>query len=297
MKTLRTDDTRFENLPGFPFAPNYVEDLPGYEGVRIHYLDEGPADSAITWLCLHGEPTWSYLYRKMIPVFTAAGHRVIAPDFIGFGRSDKFEDDDDYTFDMHRNMLLALLERLDLNNIRLVCQDWGVLLGLTLPMTMPDRFEGLLVMNTAFNTGDMTLGPGFLAWRDYARANPDMDVAALMKRTTPILSDEEAAAYSAPFPDVSFKAGVRRFPDMVADNPDAPGAALSREARDWWASNWTGKSFMAIGMQDPVLGPPAMQHLHGLIPGCPEAMEIADGGHFVQEWGQQVAERAVAELG
>ena len=296
MTILRTPDERFENLPGFDFEPHYIDDLPETNGARVHYLDEGPSDAGVTWLCLHGEPTWSYLYRKMIPVFTAAGHRVVAPDFVGFGRSDKFEDDAAYHFDFHRDVLLALIERLDLRNVRLVCQDWGGLLGLTLPMSMPERFEGLLVMNTAFNTGDMKLGPGFLAWREYARSHPDMDVAALMKRTTPILSDDEAAAYSAPFPDQSYKAGVRRFPDMVAETPDAEGASLSRDARAWWQENWSGKSLMAIGMQDPVLGPPAMNYLHSLIPNCPPAMEIADGGHFVQEWGQAIAEKAVREL-
>ncbi|MEM9403386.1 MAG: haloalkane dehalogenase [Pseudomonadota bacterium] len=296
MSVLRTPDHRFDNLPDYPFEPNYIDDLTGFDGVRIHYLDEGPSEADTTWLCLHGEPTWSYLYRKMIPVFTAAGHRVIAPDFIGFGRSDKYEDDDAYHFDMHRNMLVALIERLDLTRLRLVCQDWGGLLGLTLPPSMPDRFSGLLVMNTALNTGDLPLGEGFLAWRAFARANPDMDVAALMKRSTPILTDAEAAAYSAPFPDMSFKAGVRRFPDMVAETPDYPGADLSRQARDWWRQGWNGKSLMAIGMQDPVLGPTAMRYLHAQIHNCPDPVEIDQAGHFVQEWGAPIAERAVAAL-
>ncbi len=296
MPVLRTPDERFENLPGYDFEPNYVDDLPGYDGIRIHYLDEGPSDADVAWLCLHGEPTWSYLYRKMIPVFTAAGHRVIAPDFIGFGRSDKYEDDDAYHFDMHFEMLVALIERLDLSNIRLVCQDWGGLLGLTLPPAMPSRFTGLLVMNTALNTGDLKLGEGFLAWREFARTHPDMDVASLMKRTTPVLSDEEAAAYAAPFPDASYKAGVRRFPDMVADSPDMPGAERSRQARDWWTNEWNGKSLMAVGMRDPVLGPPAMSYLHGLIRNCPPPMHIEDGGHFVQEWGEQIAAEAVKAL-
>ncbi|MEM9690573.1 MAG: alpha/beta fold hydrolase, partial [Pseudomonadota bacterium] len=162
--------------------------------------------------------------------------------------------------------------------------------------SMPDRFSGLLVMNTALNTGDLPLGEGFLAWRAFARANPDMDVAALMKRSTPILTDAEAAAYSAPFPDMSFKAGVRRFPDLVAETPDYPGADLSRQARDWWRQGWNGKSLMAIGMQDPVLGPTAMRYLHAQIHNCPDPVEIDQAGHFVQEWGAPIAERAVAAL-
>lgn len=296
MQVLRTPDERFENLPDFPFAPNYLDNLTGIDGCRVHYLDEGPSDADVTWLCLHGEPTWSYLYRKMIPVFVAAGHRVVAPDFAGFGRSDKPDDDSVYTFDFHRDMLLAFIERLDLQNIRLVCQDWGGLLGLTLPMSMPERFSALLVMNTALGTGDVPLTEGFLGWRAYARSKPDLDPASLIQRGTPVLSDDEAAAYSAPFPDVSYKAGVRRFPDMVPDNPDAPGAALSRQARTFWKDKWEGKSFMAIGMQDPVLGPAVMHHLRKSIRNCPPPMEVPDAGHFVQEWGRPVAERAIAEF-
>jgi len=233
----------------------------------------------------------------MIPVFVEAGHRVIAPDFIGFGRSDKPEDDDVYSFDLHRNTLLSLIERLDLKNIQLVCQDWGGLLGLTLPVSQPDRFSGLLVMNTMLATGDIELSKGFLAWRDFVSSKPDLDVAGLMKRSVPSLSDEEAAAYAAPFPDMSYKAGVRRFPQLVPDNPDTPGAAISREARTWWEKEWSGRSLMAIGMQDPVLGPVVMRDLHRSIRNCPAPMEVTDGGHFVQESGGVIAERALTELG
>ena len=296
MQILRTPDERFLNLPGFPFAPHYLDDLPGLEGVRVHYLDEGPADAMVTWLCLHGQPTWSYLYRKMIPVFLKAGHRVVAPDFVGFGRSDKPTDESVYTFDFHRTMLLSLIDRLDLRNIRLVCQDWGGLLGLTLPMSRPDRFTALLVMNTALGTGDVPLTEGFLAWRDYVRKRPDFDVADLMSRSTAGLSPAEAAAYGAPFPDASYKAGVRRFPELVPDRPDAPGAALSRRARTWWKEEWQGKSLMAIGMTDPVLGAPVMRHLHRIIRNCPAPIEVPEAGHFVQEWGAPIAERAVVEL-
>ena len=293
---LRTPEHRFSNLPGFSFAPNYLEDLRGYQGIRIHYLDEGPRSANRTFLCLHGEPTWSYLYRKMIPVFVAAGHRAIAPDFIGFGRSDKPVDEPGYTFNFHREMLLRLVERLDLQNIVLVCQDWGGLLGLTLPMTMPERFQGLLLMNTAFAAGDVPLGKGFLEWRAWVAQNPDMDVAKLMHRACPQLSPDECAAYAAPFPDVRFKAGVRRFPQIVPDRPDAEGAELSRAARQWFQKEWNGKSFMAVGMKDPVLGPPTMAYLRKQIPNCPPPFELADAGHFVQEWGVEVANRALQSL-
>lgn len=231
-EALRTADDRFANLPGFPFAPRYVDDLDGYPDLRMHYVDEGPADAEHTFLCLHGQPTWSYLYRGMIPVLTAAGQRAVAPDLFGFGRSYKPVDDEIYTFDYHRGALLAFIERQDLRNVTLVVHDWGGILGLTLPLEMPDRFAPLIVTNTALGTGDVPLTPGFLAWRRWAAQNPDMAVDRLMARSCPQLSPAEAAAYAAPFPDVRYKAGVRRFPKLVPDRPEAPGAELSRRARD-----------------------------------------------------------------
>lgn len=294
---LRTPEERFHGLPDFPYTPNYLEDIKGYEGLRMHYVDEGSRDAAITFLCLHGEPTWSFLYRKMIPVFTAAGHRVVAPDYFGFGRSDKPVQDDVYQFDFHRGSLLAFIDHLDLPEIVLVCQDWGGLLGLTLPMDLPDRINRLLVMNTALGTGDMELSDGFKAWRKYVQETPDFNIGKLMKRSCPMLSDEEAAAYDAPFPDDRYKAGVRRFPAMVPDHPRAPGAEVSRRARGWLKTAWAGESFMAVGMQDPVLGPPVMKGLRRLIQGCPEPFEIPDAGHFVQEWGDVVARKALDAFG
>jgi pimeloyl-ACP methyl ester carboxylesterase len=293
-EVLRTPEERYVDLPDFPFDAVYVEDLTGYEGLRMHYVDEGPQNADRVFLCLHGEPTWSYLYRRMIPIFTAADHRVVAPDFFGFGRSDKPVDEAVYTFDFHRNALIALIELLDLKNITLVCQDWGGLLGLTLPMDMNAGCSRLLVMNTTLGTGDVELSDGFLDWRAWLRSNPDMSAGRLLKRTCPHLSEEEAAAYDAPFPDITYKAGVRRFPDMVPDRPDSPGAALSRRAREWLRSKWSGPVFMAIGMTDPVLGPPAMYALRNDIRGCPEPYEHSEAGHFVQEWGEEIARQALA---
>lgn len=295
MTILRTPDDRFAGLPGFSFVPNYLDDLTPLDGVRIHYLDEGPKDAEHTYLCLHGEPTWCYLYRKMIPVFTGAGGRVVAPDFAGFGRSDKPADDDVYTFHFHRDMLLALIRRLDLKNITLVVQDWGGLLGLTLPMAMPERFSRLIIMNTALATG-IAPSEGFLQWRAYVAANPDLPVGGLMKRSCPQLTDAEVAAYDAPFPGVSFKAGVRRFPAMVMTEPDMEGVTESRQAADFWRKDWAGRSFMAIGAKDPVLGVDVMQSMRSLIRGCPEPLILEDAGHFVQEWGDVVARAALDAL-
>ena len=277
---MRTPDERFANLPGFDFAPHYVD----WRGHRVHYLDEGRGERV--FLCLHGEPTWSYLYRKMIPRFVASGARVVAPDFVGFGRSDKPDDESLYTFDFHRQFLLDFIARLELRHITLVVQDWGGVLGLTLPMEVP--IDGLFIMNTALATGDLPLSEGFVAWRAYVAANPDLACGKLLARACPRLSAAEAAAYDAPFPDARYKAGVRRFPPMVPEKYDDPGAAISRKARDWLKNSWRGETFMAVGAKDPVLGVPVMKQLRSWIAGCPEPVVIEDGGHFLQEWGDEV---------
>lgn len=294
MELLRTPDARFGSLPDFPFAPHYLDDLPGYDGARVHYLDEGDAAAPVTVLCLHGNPSWSYLYRKMLPEFTGAGLRVVAPDLIGFGRSDKPVDPTWHTFERHRDMLLRFVERLDLHNILLVVQDWGGLLGLTLPMAMPERFTRLLVMNTGLGTGRVT--EGFRQWRTYSNGQPDLPVGRLIQRGKADMSPAEVAAYDAPFPDPTFKAALKAFPNLVPDGADAPGAALSRAAGEFWRTSWRGASFMAIGMQDPVLGEAPMRALQAVIRGCPAPMEVAEGGHFVQEWGGPVAAAALAHF-
>lgn len=292
---FRTPDERFSNLPDFSWEPNYLEGLEVAPSLRLHYLDEGPADAEHTFVCLHGEPSWSYLYRKMIPVFLETGARVVAPDFFGFGRSDKPVDDSVYTFDFHRDTLLQTIQRLDLRRITLVCQDWGGLLGLTVPMDMPDRFERLIVMNTALAVGAEP-SPGFVAWRDFVASTPDFDVGALMKRAAPGLTEDEIEAYNAPFVGAQSKAGVRRFPGLVPITPDMDGAACSKKAVGFFAEQWQGKSFMAIGMQDPVLGAPVMHWLRSKITGCPEPMELPEAGHFVQEHGDIVARAALASF-
>jgi haloalkane dehalogenase len=297
IKFVRTPDARFEHLPGFNFAPHYLDGLPGFGSLRVHYLDERPAPaSGRTILCLHGQPTWSYLYRKMMPVFAAAGHRVVAPDFFGFGRSDKPVADDVYTYDFHRGMLMRFIEALDLTRVTLVVQDWGGLLGLTLPMEYPQRIERMIVMNTGLGIG-RSPGPGFDAWKAFVAGNPDFDIARMMQRSTPILSAAEAAAYAAPFPDARYRAGVRRFPALVPVTPDMQGAEVSQRAAQFFREEWAGQTYMAIGMQDPVLGPPVMHALAKTIRGCPPPLELPDAGHFVQEWGREIAERALASFG
>ncbi len=290
---VRTADERFADLPDYPWSPRYLSDLPSLARLRMHYLDEGPRDAPLTWLCLHGNPAWSYVYRKMIPVFLAAGHRVVAPDLIGFGKSDKPKKDSFHTFSAHRQVLLEFVERLDLCRVVLAVQDWGGLLGLTLPMAARERFGGLLVMNTTLGTGDAPLSPGFLAWREMCAKNPEFDVARLLSRGNPQMSAAECAAYNAPFPDRGHRAALRAFPAMVPDRPDADGAEVSRQAREFWAQEWSGQSLMAVGAQDPVLGLFVMQALRENLRGCPEPMVLAQAGHFVPEHGEQVARAAV----
>lgn len=290
MKLLTTPAGRFADLPGYPWvARTFRSEATG--GATMAYVDEGPRDAERAFVCLHGNPTWSYLYRKMIPVFLESGARVLAPDLIGFGRSDKPVDESAHSFAFHRASLAAWVELLGLQRITLVVQDWGGLFGLTLPMLAPPRYERLLVMNTGFGTGRVT--EGFRAWRAYSNGKPDLDVAALLKRSEPTLSDAEAAAYNAPFPDATYKAALRAFPNLVPDGDDAPGAATGREALRWFKDHWRGTSFMAVGVKDPVMGLPAMEALRAAIPGCPEPMRIEQGGHFVQEHGERIARAAI----
>lgn len=298
---LRTPDAAFNALPGYPWQPRYVSDLPALQGLRMHYLDEGEggngnkgAEGGLTFLCLHGNPAWSYLYRKMIPALLEAGHRVVAPDLIGFGKSDKPKKDSFHSFSTHRQILLELVERLDLRNVVLVVQDWGGLLGLTLPMAAPLRYRGLLAMNTMMGTGDAPLPAGFVAWREMCAKNPEFDVARLLARGNPQMSSAECAAYNAPFPDKGHRAALRAFPPMVPDSPTADGATISRHARSFWQNDWTGQTLMVVGAQDPVLGPPVMRQLQALIRGCGEPVVLPQAGHFVQEHGEPVARQAVA---
>jgi tRNA(adenine34) deaminase len=304
---LRTPDAAFADLPGYPWPPQYVSDLASLAGLRMHYLDiaaqtaDSPAiaESSAhrpppTYLCLHGNPAWSYLYRKMIPIFSASGARVVAPDMVGFGKSDKPKKDSFHSFTWHRQCLLELVERLDLQNIVLVVQDWGGLLGLTLPMAAAQRYKGLVVMNTTLATGDTPLSKGFIAWREMCAKNPAFDIARLFARGDPHMSPAECAATLAPYPDAGHRAATRAFPPMVPEFADSDGAAISREAREFWQTQWRGTALMAIGMQDPVLGEPVMRSLQQMIRGCPEPMLLPYAGHFVQEQGEAVARRAVA---
>lgn len=279
MEVLRTPDERFANLPGYDFQPNYLE----VHDLRIHYLDEGPA-SAAPVLLLHGEPSWCYLYRKMIPIIAAAGHRAIAPDLIGFGRSDKLARREDYTYQFHVDVVTAFVEALNLQNITLVCQDWGGLIGLRIAAEHPNRFARIVAANTFLPTGDQKPSEGFLRWQQYSQTVENFHVGGIIKGgcATP-LSPEVIEAYNAPFPDDSYKAGARQFPLLVPTTPDNPASEPNRQA--WEALKQWDKPFLtAFSDSDPVTrGADAV--LQKLIPGAKGQPHttIIGGGHFLQE--------------
>lgn len=293
---LRTPDDRFLDLEHFAYPPKYIDDLPGYEGLRAHLVDLGPPGAATTFFCLHGEPTWSYLYRRMIPVMLESGARVVAPDFLGFGRSDKPVEDAAYTFHFHRDFLLRLVERLDLQHITLVAQDWGATLGLTLPVDpgFRSRLDRLIVMNTLLPVGQ-PLGPHYYAWRSQVRGLAELPVGQWMRQAAPNLTDREAAAYDAPFPDRRYQAGARMFPELAMVEPDMEGVVEAKAAMRFWAEEWSGMSFMAIGGNDPDVE--VMHALRRSIRGCPEPLIVPEAGHFLPEWGEPVARAALRAFG
>jgi haloalkane dehalogenase len=296
MEVLRTPDERFADLAGFPFEPHYVE-VPSGDGgsLRIHYVDEGPA-GADPVLLLHGEPSWSYLYRKMIPVLTAAGHRAVAPDFVGFGRSDKPVQREDYTYQRHVDWMRAVLEALDLRNITLVCHDWGGLIGLRLAAEHQDRFARIVAANTFLPSGDQPPGPAFLAWQRYSQETPRFHVGGIVKGgCVTELPSEVIAAYDAPFPDDRYKAGARQFPMLVPTSPDDPAAAPNRKA--WEVLRRWQKPFLtAFSDSDPITRG-GDRILQALIPGAKGQPHttIEGAGHFLQEdKGEELAAVVVA---
>ncbi|MSO79663.1 MAG: alpha/beta fold hydrolase [Acidimicrobiia bacterium] len=292
MDFLRTPDARFDGLPGFPFAPNYVE-VPSGDGgeLRIHYLDEGPPDAPPV-LLMHGEPSWCFLYRKMIPVLVDAGLRAVAPDLVGFGRSDKPAARADYTYQRHVNWMAAWLEAIDLRDATLVGQDWGGLIGLRLLAEHTDRFARAVAANTFLPTGDRHPGDAFLAWQKFSRETPDFPVGNIVNGgCTSDLAPQVIAAYDAPFPDESYKEGARQFPPLVPSTPDDPASDANRAA--WDVLRTFTKPFLcAFSDKDPITGG-ADRMLRDEIPGCEGQPHttIEGGGHFLQEdRGEQLAQ-------
>lgn len=291
MKVLRTPDAQFENLKDFPFNPNYID----VDGLRMHYIDEGESDGELV-LMLHGEPDWSYLYRKMIPVVVNAGFRVIAPDLIGFGRSDKPANLEDYSYQKHMDWMKAFIEQLDLQNITLVCQDWGGLLGLRLAAENQERFKRIAAANTFLPTGDYPMPDSFKQWQEYSQTVPVFEVGKIVsKGCVNRLSEEVIAAYDAPFPDESYKAAARIFPKLVPTSPNDPASAANREA--WKVLMQWKKPFLTNFSDSDPISSGAEKILQKMIPGTHgQKHEIIKGaGHFLQEdKGEEWAEKIVA---
>ena len=286
MQTVRTPDERFAGLSEYPFAPHYAEIDDGDGGaLRVHYLDEGPADAAPV-LLMHGEPSWSYLYRHMIPPLVAAGHRVIAPDLVGFGRSDKPTEQGDYTYARHVEWMRQLLfDRLDLRDITFFGQDWGGLVGLRLVAADPDRFARVVIGNTGLPTGHGPASEAFLAWQKFSQEADDFPIGRIVTGgCTTELSPEVVAAYDAPFPDDSYKAGARIFPTLVPTSPDDPAQPPTTPPPGRCSSRSTGRSCLAYSDRDPVTkGGDAP--FRAKVPGAQGQPHttIEGGGHFLQE--------------
>jgi haloalkane dehalogenase len=281
MQLLRTPDERFASLPDFPFEPRFAE---VGDGIRVAYVDEGPSDAAPV-LLLHGEPSWSFLYRKMIPALAEAGHRVVAPDLVGFGRSDKPGSPEDYSYQRHVDWMSELVfDRLDLRDITFFGQDWGGLIGLRLVAAAPGRFARVVASNTGLPTGERPPNEAFLAWQTFSKESPKFQIGRIIAGGTANgLGDDVIAAYDAPFPDESYKAGARIFPSLVPTSTDDPSHVAN--IRAWDVLRAFDKPFLcAYGDRDPITKGTERQfigHVRG-TDGQPHTV-VAGGGHFIQE--------------
>lgn len=279
MEFLRTPEDRFNNLPGYNFQANYVV----FQDLRMHYIDEGGKTSPVV-LMLHGEPSWSYLYRKMIPIIANAGFRAIAPDLIGFGRSDKPTNRQDYSYQMHVDSIVGFIKALDLQNITLVCQDWGGLIGLRVVAEEQNRFSNIVTANTGLPTGDEKMPEAFFQWQEFSQTVEEFPVGGIIQMGCQSgLSKEVIAAYDAPFPDENYKAGARIFPKLVPTSPDNPASEANRRA---WAilKQWTKPFLTAFSDKDPITSG-AEKIFQQLVPGAKDQPHttITKAGHFLQE--------------
>jgi haloalkane dehalogenase len=290
MNVFRTPDERFENLPGYPYKANYVE----VDGLRLHHLDEG---SGPTVLCFHGEPDWSYLYRQILDALVESGHRVVCPDLVGFGRSDKPTDQEWYTYERHVEHVSRHLEQVELSDVTVVVQDWGGPIGLRWAVEHADQVGRLVIMNTGLFTGRVS--KGFMAWREFAERTPDLPIGMIMQgATTTDLPPEIVAAYEAPFPNAESKAGAQRFPLLVPLSAEDPGASEMTAVQEA-LSNWRKPALIAFSDSDPVFPyPQSGEVFSGLIPSAGKQVRIEGAAHFLQEdRGPQIVEAMLAAFG
>lgn len=294
MEALRTPEERFQNLPGYDFRAHYVE----VDGLRMHYVAEGPENGAL-WLLLHGEPSWSYLYRKMIPPLAAAGYRVVAPDLIGFGKSDKPTDPTVFTYQSHLDWLRSFVQALDLKQISMFCQDWGGLLGLRLAAEEGQRFARICAANTFLPTGDIPPTDAFLTWRRFSQEVKRLPIAKIITAScVTALPPEVVAAYNAPFPDESFKVAARKFPMLVPASPDDPAAPANRAA--WEGLKQWQKPFLTLFSDSDPITRGGDLYFRRYIPGCKGQPHttIEGAGHFLQEdKGEEIAAKLIGWQG
>jgi haloalkane dehalogenase len=291
-EVFRTEDSRFDKLPGYEFTPNYLD----VDGLRMHYLDEGPRGGTPV-VCFHGEPSWAYLYRKMVRPLVDTGHRVIVPDYAGFGRSDKPTDRRWYTYDRHCDLVAAVLGALNVRDATVVVQDWGGPIGLRWAVQNADRVAALAIFNTGLFTGRVS--KGFLAWRDFAERTPDLPVGFVIQgATATALPDDVVAAYDAPFPNAASKAGAAQFPLLVPTSDDAVGAKEMLAVTDA-LSRWGKPALVAFSDMDPVFPyPQAGQAFCDLIPTAGQQVKIDGASHFLQEdRGEHLAREVLTLLG
>lgn len=290
----RTPESFFSELEKFPYQPKYLSDLAYTNNGRMAYIDEGKDVQGIA-LFLHGNPTWSYCYRKMIPIAIAAGFRTIAPDMIGFGRSDKPVHQSWHNFMRHYYILLQFIEYLDLKNITLVCHDWGGLFGLNIVPAMSKRFRRIVVLNTMLCTG-ITMPDIWYRWAKYNDSQYNLNPVECLVGTGCQLSDSEKQGFLAPYPTAFYKAAFRQFPKFIPDRENLPGAELGKRSTHFWKNEWEGESFVAVGAKDQILAETTKNLACNIIRGCPEPMIIDDAGHFLFEWGDQILESALTSF-
>lgn len=290
---VRTPESYFSNLTDFPYHLKYLYNLTTTSNARLAYIDQGIEKNGVA-LFLHGNPTWSYCYRKMIPIMLDAGYRVVAPDMIGFGRSDKPIDQSWHNFMRHYQILLDFITALSLKNITLICHDWGGLFGLNIVPVIPEKFQNIIILNTMLCTGT-TMPEIWHRWVKFNNQQRNLDPVQCLVDSGCSLSDKEKAGFRAPYPHALYKAAFRQFPRFIPDTIDAPGAELGRMSEKFWSNDWQGKSFVAIGAKDQILSEPTKK-IAGLIRNCPEPLMINDAGHFLFEWGDRILENALLHI-